>query len=79
MPTDNVMQNIFNAQQQTEAKAQAQVKLALLKQDGGWIQKYMSGDAEAVKTFRDLTSTIAGVPSNGPATVGLNPALLPGK
>jgi hypothetical protein len=63
MADNNVMQNILNAQQLNEAKVKAQVELAQLKMDGAWVQKYMSGDVEAVRKMRDLQSAIAGVPA----------------
>lgn len=63
MADNPVIQNILNAQQVNENKVKAQVELAQLKMDSGWVQKYMSGDVEAVRKMRDLQNAIAGVPA----------------
>lgn len=56
---DNTMQNILSAQQVNENRAKAQVELAQLKNDSGWVQKYMRGDVEAVKKMTELQTAIA--------------------
>lgn len=62
---DNTIQTILQQQQAREAAAQAQVKLAQLKLDQGFVERYMRGDLEANRTMRDLQAAIAGVPTPG--------------